>query len=492
MRLLFNLVIFSVYSLSSLVFSYTVPDATVQILKPKGFRLSLPHEDGISEVSFNIKINQRINLYQPGDFAAIITERTGDVWAFDNINTKIKTGDVINYWVHVRFGNGKNLREVGNAVVTANSVEIPNICQAAEESSPQQCPAVGSASPECEKSPTTMGGKQVCKGELIFEDNFDKLDWSKWSREVRIPQSSDDGQFVMFLDKPKNCYVKNGELHITPSLSTDIWGNDVKRMRSGEFNLGAQCTGLLDKSLECRKKAQFFQILPPVVSARINTKHFFSFRYGKVEVRAKLPKGDWLFPLILLEPLENYYGIRDYMSGQIRIAFNLGNEILQDANYTDISNKFLYTGVVMTNQDKYRNNFLRGSKSGLDLSADFHVYSLTWNVDNFVMAVDGRPFVLFFKEDFSKWMETFHGSSKTTSKMAPFDREFYLTFGVSAGGHADFPDDCRNGFNRISKPWTNGDPKAELSFWKDVENWSKTWDSESSGLHVDYVKVYAL
>jgi len=34
----------------------------------------------------------------------------------------------------------------------------------------------------------------------------------------------------------------------------------------------------------------------PVVSARLRTKGSFSFLYGKVEVRAKLPGGDWTFP----------------------------------------------------------------------------------------------------------------------------------------------------------------------------------------------------
>ncbi|XP_055903003.1 beta-1,3-glucan-binding protein-like [Eupeodes corollae] len=487
MKFLLNLSIFKFYIISVLVSSYTVPDATVEIIKPKGFRLSLPNENGISEVSFNVKINQRINLYQPGDFAAIIKERTNDVWAFDNINTIVKPGDEINYWVHVRFGNGKNLREVGIVPVTSKSVEILNFCP--EKS--QEC-AASSDKLECKLSATTVGGKQVCKDELIFEDNFETLDWTKWSREIRIPQSSDDGQFVMFLDKPKNCHVKNGQLHIIPSLSSEVLGKDVKRIRNGEYNLGAQCTAILDKSQECRKKAQFYQILPPVVSARINTKHSFSFRYGRVEVKAKLPKGDWLFPLMLLEPLENYYGVKNYMSGQIRIAFNRGNNILLDGNYTDISNKWIFGGVVMSNLEKYRNQFLRGTKIDLDLSADFHIYSLTWMEDQFILAIDGKVYSQNFIVDFSKWMEKIHGQTRVTSKMAPFDKEFYLAFGVAAGGHSDFPDYCKSGIDRISKPWKNGDPKAELFFWKDVDSWSKTWVSDASGLHIDYVRVYAL
>ena len=37
-------------------------------------------------------------------------------------------------------------------------------------------------------------------------------------------------------------------------------------------------------------------IVLPVQSARIRTINSFSFLYGRVEVRAKLPRGDWLWP----------------------------------------------------------------------------------------------------------------------------------------------------------------------------------------------------
>lgn len=53
---------------------------------------------------------------------------------------------------------------------------------------------------------------------------------------------------------------------------------------------------LQDYNQECRRKAEYARILPPVVSARFTTRKSFSFKYGKMEIRAKLPKGDWLYP----------------------------------------------------------------------------------------------------------------------------------------------------------------------------------------------------
>lgn len=35
-------------------------------------------------------------------------------------------------------------------------------------------------------------------------------------------------------------------------------------------------------------------IVNPIVSARLETSDSFSFTYGAVEIRAQMPKGDWL------------------------------------------------------------------------------------------------------------------------------------------------------------------------------------------------------
>lgn len=48
--------------------------------------------------------------------------------------------------------------------------------------------------------------------------------------------------------------------------------------------------------LECSKQAEGFTILPPITTAKIRTKSSFVFTYGKIEIRAKFPKGDWIFP----------------------------------------------------------------------------------------------------------------------------------------------------------------------------------------------------
>lgn len=55
-----------------------------------------------------------------------------------------------------------------------------------------------------------------------------------------------------------------------------------------------RCTNPRDQG--CIKRGDTKNILNPIKSARIRTIESFAFKYGKVEVRAKIPSGDWLWP----------------------------------------------------------------------------------------------------------------------------------------------------------------------------------------------------
>ncbi len=44
------------------------------------------------------------------------------------------------------------------------------------------------------------------------------------------------------------------------------------------------------------------------MSGKLTTVNSFAFTYGRVEVKAKLPKGDWLWPAIWALPRYNEYG----------------------------------------------------------------------------------------------------------------------------------------------------------------------------------------
>ena len=44
------------------------------------------------------------------------------------------------------------------------------------------------------------------------------------------------------------------------------------------------------------------------MSGKLTTVTSYSMKYGRVEVKAKLPKGDWLWPAIWMLPRHNEYG----------------------------------------------------------------------------------------------------------------------------------------------------------------------------------------
>lgn len=47
-------------------------------------------------------------------------------------------------------------------------------------------------------------------------------------------------------------------------------------------------------STYCEKNATSFNIINPIVSARATTQNYLYSLYGKLEVVAKLPTGDWI------------------------------------------------------------------------------------------------------------------------------------------------------------------------------------------------------
>lgn len=79
----------------------------------------------------------------------------------------------------------------------------------------------------------------------------------------------------------------------------------------------------------CERTGSMEQPLNPVRSARLRTADAFRFKYGRVEVAAKMPAGDWLWPAVWLMPRDNVYGSWP-ASGEIDLVELRGNrELLQ-------------------------------------------------------------------------------------------------------------------------------------------------------------------
>lgn len=161
----------------------------------------------------------------------------------------------------------------------------------------------------CNQSITTVSGKNapsnICSGQLIFEDNFNDFDQNIW-QHISTLSGGRASEFQWYVNHPETSFTRNGRLHIKPQLTADYFDEDF--LSSGHVVIPPnECNNEAYKG--CEKKGTSDEIINPIRSARIRTINSFSFKYGILEVRAKMPAGDWLWPAIWLMPTRNVYGV---------------------------------------------------------------------------------------------------------------------------------------------------------------------------------------
>ena len=101
-------------------------------------------------------------------------------------------------------------------------------------------------------------------------------------------------------------------------------------------------------------------IINPVKSARLNTKGGAMIKYGRVEVEAKIPAGDWLWPAIWMMPAKDTYGPWP-ASGEIDIMESRGNNWTYKASKaaTTSSPRRCTGALTPTNDQWWQNNVKR-------------------------------------------------------------------------------------------------------------------------------------
>ncbi|XP_029720849.1 beta-1,3-glucan-binding protein [Aedes albopictus] len=346
----------------------------------------------------------------------------------------------------------------------------------------------------CKQSPTTASGfkapkGRICSGQLIFEDNFRRLDRTVWQHENSLGGGGNN-EFQWYSGSGRNSYIKNNHLYIRPTLTSDEFGEAF--LRSGVINLNEgpqsqRCTdapGWAEQIQGCYRRGSPDRILNPVRSARLRTVNSFAFKYGKVEINAKLPQGDWLWPALWLLPKGDTYGYWP-KSGEVDLMESRGNRNLM------LNNENIGIGKVSSCLHFGENPNLRssqcGSVGGNRFGSMFNRYQLTWTKNVIQFGVNDKifrtvtPYEGFWKLggfSFNPWPRG--------SKMAPFDREFYIVMNVAVGGDY-FPD---NAWNPHPKPWRQGNPSAMTDFYKAKSNWYSTW-GDAAALEVDWVRVWA-
>lgn len=178
----------------------------------------------------------------------------------------------------------------------------------------------------------------------------------------------------MYTNTRNSSYVKDGMLHIKPFPTADWLGEDV--VKAGKLDLGDECTDARDNG--CYRDGTDGHYVNPICSARLMTKDTFSFTYGRVEINATLPKGDWMHSALWLMPNDSKYG--DWpTSGEIDLMEARGNDPVECPSGG--TNKFastLHWGPEKGHPDAWQMTNKKYIEEDGDFSKGFHVYQLDW------------------------------------------------------------------------------------------------------------------
>jgi hypothetical protein len=335
---------------------------------------------------------------------------------------------------------------------------------------------------------------------LIFADEFKTLDTSVWEHEITAGGGG-NYEFQHYTNNRSNSFVQEGVLYLRPTLTVDTIGEENIYPGSGfALDLGgntpaSRCTS--SQFFGCYRMAGGGgNILNPVQSARLRSTTAFTLKYGRVEVRAQMPKGDWIWPAIWMLPRYEQYGGWP-ASGEIDIVETKGNAPGYPAHGYDRMYSTLHWGPSW-NLNSYNLTHAVSSaraRPGETFADKFHVFGLYWDENELYTYVDNEDNkILHVPFDSSFFADAKHNGVTTANPWragahnAPFDTEFYLVMNVAVGGINFFPDGVGN------KPWSNKSRHAMNEFWNARRSWEPTWCSPqnptSCAMKVDYVRAW--
>jgi beta-glucanase (GH16 family) len=222
--------------------------------------------------------------------------------------------------------------------------------------------------------------EQTDRRKLVWSDEFDK------------PGKPDDTRWAYDLADgcPNSCGWGNNELQ--------YYTDDQKNVR-------VENGFLIIEAIKEKKGTKDY------TSTRIISKTKGDWLYGRIEVRAKLPKGRGTWPAIWMLSTEWKYGGWPE-SGEIDIMEHVGYD----------------PGVVHGTLHSGKYNHLKGTQQEgkvtvADAMDSFHVYAVDWTKDRVDFFVDDKKYHTVLRnpaDDFNGW---------------PFDQKFHLIMNLAVGGN---------------------------------------------------------
>lgn len=342
---------------------------------------------------------------------------------------------------------------------------------------------------------------------LMMQDDFSGTELNKnvWFHEQQTGGFG-NGEFEWTTDSTNNSYVRDGYLYITPTLTSDSVG-EAAIINGGQLNLttSGTCTAAnISDAASCSvaSNSSTGVILPPIQSARIITNFSTTIKYGRVEIKAKMPTGDWIWPALWMMPKDSVYG--DWpRSGEIDIFESKGNRVTtKDADASNRMHSSMHWGLTT---DTYRYKLTTDDRQlyrGF-YDQEFHTFGLEWTPEG-IYTWEGSPVhkVLEYKWDVDFYhkgkfpLTTNNGTDMSNpwpvsnGKGAPFDQEFFLILSVAVGGTNRYFNDL----DQPAMPWSNEADNPRAQFWAAKDQWLPTWpqDPAERSMIIDSVKMYQL
>ena len=232
----------------------------------------------------------------------------------------------------------------------------------------------------------------VIYSDLVWSDEFNTngaVNASKWHHQTQIPAGGSwyNGEVQHYTNQPTNSFVNSGFLNIVAKQEVYTSQGYTKQY----------------------------------TSARLNSK--FAFKYGRVDVRAKLPIQSGTWPAIWMLGkninedgafFDPTHGTTDWPAcGEIDIMEH-GITPSQPAGYIQSA---LHT------PSSFGSTTNIGGTIANNLGTDFHVYSMNWSPFQITFLLDGVAFY------------TYNPAVKNANNW-PFDADQYLLLNIAMGGVA--------------------------------------------------------
>lgn len=250
-----------------------------------------------------------------------------------------------------------------------------------------------------EADPPFLVGK---KWRLVWQDEFSYTglpDTKKWSYESGHVRNQEQQYYVEA--EPENCFVANGMLTIRGKQDT---------IANAKYKSGSD-------DWRYKDSVAFF------TSASLNTLGKASWKYGKIEIRAKLPCGRGVWPAFWMMGT-NRGDVKWPQCGEIDIM-----------EYIGAKDSTTIYGTIHRDSEKDDPPYFSTGKTikCQTIHTDFHIYSLEWNKKYIDILFDGQRYFRY------KIREATRKNGEN-----PFQKPFYLLINLALGSAWPGPIDARD------------------------------------------------